>query len=251
MGNDVERYSDFKAVQLLTFTSNENGILYKNYWQQFIFSDSLLDAIKYFVILNYDNKILEPATKNNLLGVISYIRNNRQYQNKAEKHRLYELYNYLISTLNRSESVNYYDFYVDELIKRNDFPKLAKIIKNISRSYIDSIKKEICVSISNDFAVLANHSPMVDDIEFLSLCKEYATNHYYLDSINAIIKECPLAVLEQKFLVRMLFVLENSKKLMENEESYFDKDTSITYDKYIINRTDKMLKKAKIINKKK
>jgi len=230
----VDDYVYSKMIQSMVFRYRIEDILEHERWQNDINSIKFLKALKDIVITNEHQEIIEPIVKNELFKIINHLRFNKPYQTKIEKHESYETLNHLIRTLNISKDTNKYKFYARELCKRyNHTGVSSKILSSIyTPTIIEMDKKYLFDSISNDFGVIANQSDLVDDYNFKrEVMPDYINNHYYIDSINAILTEEPYLFSDLTFLDRTYDTLE---KNIDNQKRC---------EKYLIKRNNQALRR--------
>lgn len=230
----VNEYVYSKMIQSMIFRKKIEDLLEHERWQGDITSVEFLKALKNIIVVNEHQEIIEPMIKNNLYRIIDHLRFNKLYQSASEKQENYETYNFLISLLNNSKDTNKYKFYAREICKRyNHIGFSGRVISLVYTPFvIEKDKRYLFDSISNDFGVIANQSDLVDDYHFRQeVMPEYTNNHYYIDSINAILYEEPYLLSDFTFLDRTSDVLEKNR---EDEKKY---------DKYLIKRNNQTLKR--------
>ncbi|MGE5456465.1 MAG: hypothetical protein ACM3O4_05135 [Ignavibacteriales bacterium] len=230
----VNEYVYSKMIQSMIFRKKIEDLLEHERWQGDITSVEFLKALKNIIVANEHQEIIEPMIKNNLYRIIDHLRFNKLYQSASEKQENYETYNFLISLLNNSKDTNKYKFYAREICKRyNHIGFSGMVISLVYTPFvIEKDKQYLFDSISNDFGVIANQSDLVDDYHFRQeVMPEYTNNHYYIDSINAILYEEPYLLSDFTFLDRTSDVLEKNR---EDEKKY---------DKYLIKRNNQTLKR--------
>jgi len=219
----VDNYVYYKMVQSMAFRICVEDILENKMLQKDINSTSFLYALKDMILANTHQQIMEPVVRNSLLKVINHLRFNKPYQTITEKKENYETFNSLIRMLNTSKDTNKYKFYARELCKRYDQLGLSgKILSLIyTPTIIEMDKQYLFESIYNDFGVIANQSELVDDYHFKNkVMVDNLNNHYYIDSINAILTEQAYMFCDLTFLDRTYDTLEGNLEIKEAEDKY-------------------------------
>lgn len=219
----VDNYVYYKMVQSIAFRSRVEDILENKILQNDINSIIFLNALKDIIQANTYQQIIEAVVRDSLLKVINHLRFNKSYQSVTEKKESYETFNNLIRMLNTSKDTNKYKFYARELCKRyNQFGLSGKILSLVyTPTIIEMDKQYLFDSISNDFSVIANQSELVDDYNFKNkVMADNLNNHYYIDSINAILTEQSYMFCDLTFLDRTYDTLEGNLEVKEVEDKY-------------------------------
>lgn len=154
-------------------------------------------------------------------NMFKFLSNGRDIRDENREKRL-EIINNMITVLNKSKEDEELTFYREELVKRSgDIKYRAKYDNDIIRDQMDLVDK----SIGFDIAVLEALIETTSDEDFIkNYLPDLIDNAFYLNSINAIMIECPSLFQNQTFYNRNICVLNSlNEKIVENNKKLIKK----------------------------
>lgn len=196
MNNEIEGYIAYKGAQFIIFSSY-------NIKKMGAFYDvETLDILEKVLTSLTEKGYIISTVKDSILRLLSEARD----VNDMDKEKRIEIINSIITLLNNEVEDKYLDFYRIELIKRK------KSIKYLFSS-IEEINKfvnHIHNSIVYDAIVLSSLDEEVSDEKFIKEnLPELSKCPYYVESINAILSECPTIFNNLTFYNRNMLVLNS------------------------------------------
>lgn len=220
MNEEVKKYKDDKHIIAVML----NPFLIQNDSRFFC-----IDALKTF------KDMIDEFTQHGAIvsgvkeGLFKFLSNAREV-NDSDREKRIEIINDIITLLNRQIENPYLDFYRLELVKRK------RNLKYITQSNDDIYKlvSEVNGSIGYDSYILRVFSNEISDENFIQEdLPELSRNPFYIDSINAILNDCPMLFTDLTFYNRNMCVLNSL-----DEDIYVD-------NKKMIKKIVKQLKKIK------
>lgn len=215
---EEDSYYIFKVCQLLMSESNLNDFLKEN--DTLCTSDFMFNFL-ICIIPFIENKFLSQFMKNNILKYLNYVRfNDNEELNKKEtlsKDAKINLVNDIIRMINSADCDNHLIYYREEMYKRTN-NKL--FLLNPLDSWIMENEKKLFDSMKLDYFIIYSHSDAVEEQEFDNIfIPELLVDFKYFESINCIIKEYPMQLVNPLFFSRYKKVIENfmNKELDDKE----------------------------------
>lgn len=210
MNEEIEGYIGYKAAQFIIFSTD---LFEKN--NEF-YAIETLELIKKVIETLAKYGYIISTVKDEIFKFLS----NARDMNDIYREKRIEIINDIITILNNQVENKYLDFYRTELIKRKGSIKYAFLSTEDISKFINFVN----YSIVFDSVVLNSFDEEVSDEEFIQEhLPELSGNPYYIDSINAIIDECPELFTNLTFYNRNMLILNsldediyvNNKKLVK------------------------------------
>jgi len=184
--------------------------------QILLFPDDYLNLLLQFVVQNQNTGFFTTQIRKNIFDLLSYVRQNLEYENFEDKKNKYEIINEIIGIL------NVVDFGLNNLYYK---------INEVEKRYHDSTKYIVTEEeISNDLIYLCN---LLNNLEAEEL-EKFIMNDEFIGSVNAMIDENPNLVNDEKFIENLNKVLEMNINICG---IYISRKLNEKHAKYIINRT--------------
>jgi len=247
---ELDEYISLKEAQTVIFNDYIMEDLETPEFRKYVESEKFMAALTEFVALNYMTKIADYNIKNNILNVISYIRNNKTYGSATEKSELIDNLNEIIITLNSSSDENNIDFYRNQYYRRIDQKKTDFWDHAYDKTFIEERKKSLNVSMSFDFSPISGLTKIDDEEVFIKKAvSDNLVSHYFLNTLNMLFVEMPSLYNDERFVKRAKFILQNNILLLKDKESIYELDDDDEIDNDLMPRTRKLVKKIKRISR--
>lgn len=239
-------YLEEKEVKSILFVGHDNEAEeiegYINCIKSINFIQRLLDILE----KNKESQFLDESMKNNILKILSYIRDN--VDSISPSHR--NLINISIGIINSTKGTKgVMDFYRTEFLRRNSdnislTSKIPFLYKNI---YFSNIKNEIDESVSMESDILKSLLFENEEYFIYEDTLDYIASHYFLDTLNTTIEENKDLFKYYDFKERALHVLNASIDVMNNKSELYEPSGMLTIPTSLLVRTKKTLNRVKKI----
>lgn len=193
-----------KLYQSYVFSDEIDNILNKIDPSSVIFyNDSLLNYLEELVEHNYNFHYLDEYVKNNIIEMLTFLRNCNYYVNSKNYEEVIDKINNMIRKINVSKEENVYDFYFSEVIQRLDLSKRA--IRNIKSGKLQIVFEDVRMMICSDIILLLNLNASEKDYDVVF--NELIYNEMVLYSLRKMICENPIIFKDDRTLDRAKEIL--------------------------------------------
>jgi len=217
-----EAYLRIKEMKSVIFSEHTKESETIEYYCKFIkselFAEMLLMWLK--VTLTYGG--LDEDLKDNILKILFYVIINTPNISSIHQEMIHDS----IRLLNNIEK-NRYDeyFYNMEYEKRNPY-FLVRLMAEFSFIIDDKddkeFRQEIKESIRREFAILNSLLYTPEKTFVVDNALEYIHCPYFLDTVNAVLKEWPDLFKYDSFRGKVIYILENNMKVRDNKSDLYE-----------------------------
>ena len=177
---------------------DENSYIYNN--------DSLLVYLERLIEQNTEFEFLDDFVKNNIKDILLFLRYQDVYKTRSDYNNIVERINLMIIKLNTSNDTNAYDFYFNEVLKRNELS--YRLINLIKRGQIELIPEEIREELTTDFIVLLFLN--MSEQDYNECFNNEINNEYVVSSLRRMIDENPNMFLDQVIYERTVDIIQTN-----------------------------------------
>ena len=224
---DINRYKTRKMLYEIIF--NFEKIDYME--DPDIFDLTIIESLRNIVKYHISRGDLIDSVKDNISEFLSQAR----YHFDNDRSERIKLINEIIILLNSQINDEHLMFYRFQLYYRT---KQSRYLLKASQEEIKKEIQHVHDSICHDLYVISSHSDEFTDEEFIKEALPYLQDsNLYYESLNMMLRENPIVFKDLTFYNRMMCTLNM------NNEIYKDEIEMIKYNKNLIKRIDKKVKK--------
>lgn len=199
MFKEIGLYMAYKTICQIIFNGDKSSYVVDDNNFLKIFRD----VLEYYVSVNALNNV----TQDNIFDYLSAI---RQFKDENYSKRI-QIGTEIIKLVNSQKDDQSDKFYQHELFRRQNSVKELDFYTDSKISVQDLFKE----SIYSDYIVLLSHSEITSNEEFEESFIPMLENKYlYYESINTILKECPVIFTNPLFYNRVVSVLNKNNKVI-------------------------------------
>jgi len=225
--NSLGEYLDFKFIQMIMVSEDINDELKE--CEKVIFKDTFVLSLQKFIDTFVVSNTLEKTFLNNLIELISYIKEN----SGLPKQEYNSIYNDMKSKINVSDCSNTVEYFIDNYFFRFYGHGIIKNICN-KEKYLNMryMLKDI---VSKDYNYLVYLVASTEEY-FMDVLPDLMIDETFLLSINQIVHEYPAIVNDVNFLKRLRMVVEANLQLSEVIQDPKRKKVILKRSKYYYNQ---------------
>ena len=215
---ELANFSIIKLIQSCLFNDDMYYNILHNIYDEEVFTPDFIYSLQSQIEIICRLGIYEETQIERLYGIISYIRNHAEYENKEQKETYFAIYNDMILQLNKYQETSSNQFYLREAVKRFHV-KPNTVLKEANFEMYKELTKE---SLGYDFAVLNYSLEFETEESFQQNIEDFSLDIFYFASLNAILTEFPELLDAVTLRKRVKQVIQlNKQKIFELRHKTF------------------------------